>query len=165
MSYYFPFGGSEATTTQNISYSLSATTASAPTSNTITAITTSFASAVINSPTAGTAGTNVTLSDCQTSASLNPSLLVSGSAGLQGPTGSKGTDILTCPPGTVRCMALEVSLSAQFMSGTGQRGVNYFQPSGSQFSIVCMQVPTTCSSAEAQAGCPQYLRVTSPSIP
>jgi hypothetical protein len=165
MSYYFPFGGGEAITTQNISFSLSATTASVPTVNTITALTASFASAVVNSPPAGTNGINVTLSDCQTSASLNPSLLVSGAAGNQGPTGSKGTDVLICPTGTVRCMDLEVSLSAQFLSGTGQRGVNYFQPSGSQFSIVCMQVPTTCSSAQAQAGCPQYLRITSPSIP
>jgi hypothetical protein len=62
-------------------------------------------------------------------------------------------------------MDLEVSLSAQFLSGTGQRGVNHFQPSGSQFSIVCMQVPTTCSNAQAQAGCPNFLRITSPSIP
>jgi hypothetical protein len=164
MSYYFPFGGSEATTTQNINFSLSATTASVPTVNTITALTASFASAVVNSPTAGANGINVTLSDCQTSASLNPSLLVSGAAGTQGPTGSKGTDVLTCPPGTVRCMDLEVSLSAQYNDGI-TRGVNYYQPSGSQFSIVCMQVPTTCSSAQAQAGCPGYLRITSPSIP
>jgi hypothetical protein len=164
MSYYFPFGGSQATTIQTISHSLLATTASVPVVNTITALTASFASTVVNPPSAGTAGISQTLSDCQTSASLNPSLLVSGAAGNQGPTGSKGTDVLTCPPGTVRCMGLEVSLSAQYNDGVTY-GVNYYQPSGSQFSIVCMQVPATCSSAQAQAGCPDYLRITSPPIP
>lgn len=166
MSYYFPLGGAEVTTLLNISNSLAAATASREFSNTITVLTASFASSVINSPPAGPGGVSRTTGDCADSASANPSLLVSGSTGAQGPTGSKGADVLTCPPGTVRCMALEVSLSAQFISPTsGQRGVNYFQPSGSQFSIVCMQVPTTCSSAQAQAGCPDYLRITSPSIP
>ena len=166
MSYYFPFGGGEVTTILNISNSLAAATASRQFNNSITVLTASFATSVINAPPAGPNGISRTSGDCATSASANPSLLTSGSTGEQGPTGSKGADVLICPPGTVRCMDLEVSLSAQFISPTsGQRGVNYFQSSGSQFSIVCMQVPTTCSSAQAQAGCPGYLRITSPSIP
>lgn len=166
MSYYFPFGGSEATNIQNISYSLSAVTSSVPTANTITALTASFSSAVVNSPVAGTNGTSVTLSDCQTSASLNPSLLVSGAAGNQGPTGSKGIDVLTCPAGTVRCTNLEVSLSAAFTYNTVSypNGLNGSRPSGSQFSIICMQVPTSCSSTQALAGCPDYLHIANPSI-
>lgn len=164
MSYYFPFGGGEVTTILNISNSLAAATASRQLNNSITVLTASFASSVINSPPAGPNGISRTSGDCATSASVNPSLLVSGSTGEQGPTGSKGADVLTCPPGTVRCMNLEVSLSAQYNDGV-TRGVNYYQSSGSQFSIVCMQVPTTCSSAQAQAGCPGYLRITSPSIP
>jgi hypothetical protein len=167
MSYYFPFGGSEATTTQNISHSLLATTASAPVVNTITALTASFASSVVNSPAAGTNGISVTLSDCQTSASLNPSLLVSGAVGNQGLTGSKGTDVLICPAETVRCTDLEVSLSAAFTYNAVSypNGLNGIRPSGSQFSIICMQVPTTCSSTQALAGCPEYLHIANPSIP
>lgn len=164
MSYYFPFGGGEVTTLLNISNSLAAATASREFSNSITVLTASFATSVINAPPAGPNGISRTSGDCAASASANPSLLTSGSTGTQGPTGSKGADVLTCPPGTVRCMDLEVSLSAQYNDGV-TRGVNYYQPSGSQFSIVCMQVPTTCSSAQAQAGCPGYLRITSPSIP
>lgn len=164
MSYYFPFGGSGATTVQNISHSLFATTASLPTSNDITVITASYAVVSGSTPPAGFAGINITTEMCTTSASINPSLLVSGSSGSQGPTGSKGTDVLTCPDGTVRCTALEVSLSAQYDDGI-TRGVNYYVPSGSQFSIVCMQIPTTCSAAQALAGCPDYLRITAPTIP
>lgn len=165
MSYYFPFRGADAITKENIDYSLSTVTASVPSSPTITAITASWAVKSEITPPAGNNGTSVTEFACIQASQANPALLVSGSAGSQGPTGIKGTDVLTCPEGTVRCMALEVSLSAQFISGTGQRGVNYFQSSGSQFSIVCMQVPTTCSSAQAEAGCPEYLRITSPTIP
>lgn len=166
MSYYFPFGGSQAATTQNISHSLSAVTASAPTSNTITVITASYAAASGSTPSAGFAGLSVTLEICQASASANPSLLVSGATGNQGPTGSKGTDVLTCPDGTVRCINLEPSLSAQFNVG-GIRGANYNVPSGSQYSIVCMQIPTTCSAAQALAGCPDslYIPTPRPSIP
>lgn len=164
MSYYFPFGASETISIQNISYSLSATTASVPTANTITVITASYAATSKTTPPDGFAGINVTLSDCQTSASLNPTLLVSGSSGSRGPTGSKGVDVVTCPDGTVRCISLETSLSAQYNDGV-TRGVNYYQSSGSQFSIVCMQIPTGCSPAEAESGCPDYLVITSPSIP
>ncbi len=166
MSYYFPFGGSQATTTQNISHSLSAVTASAPTSNSTTAITASWAATTKFTPESGFAGLNVTLEGCQTASVANPSLLVSGATGNQGPSGSNGTNILTCPDGTVRCMALEPSLSAQFFIG-GIRGANYNVPSGSQYSIVCMQIPTTCSSAQALAGCPDslYIPTPRPSIP
>jgi len=166
MSYYFPFGGGQAITVQNISHSLLAVTASAPTSNIITVITASYAAASGSTPSAGFAGLSVTLEICQTSASVNPSLLVSGSSGSQGPTGSNGTDVLTCPDGTVRCTSLEPSLSAQFFIG-GVRGANYNVPSGSQYSIVCMQIPTTCSAAQALAGCPNslYIPTPRPSIP
>jgi len=166
MSYYFPFGGGQAITVQNISHSLLAVTASAPTSNIITVITASYAAASGSTPSAGFAGLSVTLEICQTSASVNPSLLVSGSSGSQGPTGSNGTDVLTCPDGTVRCTSLEPSLSAQFFIG-GVHGANYNVFSGSQYSIVCMQIPTTCSAAQALAGCPNslYIPTPRPSIP
>lgn len=166
MSYYFPFGGSQATTVQNISHSLSAVTASLPISDSITAITASWAATTKFAPASGFAGASVTLEGCQTASAANPSLLVSGATGNQGPTGSRGTDVLTCPDGTVRCIDLEPSLSAQFFVG-GIRGANYNVPSGSQYSIVCMQIPTTCSAAQALAGCPDslYIPTPRPSIP
>lgn len=164
MSYYFPLGEKDAITTQNINYSLLSVTASVARTADVRALTASFATTTLSTPPAGDNGISVTLGECQTAATANPSLLVSGAKGQQGPTGSKGTDVLTCPAGTVRCVGLEVSLSAQYNDGV-TRGVNYYLPSGSQFSIVCMQVPTTCSSAQATAGCPDYLPITAPSIP
>lgn len=165
MSYYFPLGEKDAITTQNINYALLSVTSSVARTANVRALTASFATTTLNSPPAGDNGISVTLEGCQTASAANPSLLVSGAKGQQGPTGSKGTDVLTCPAGTVRCVGLEVSLSAQWSSSLGDRGVNYYLPSGSQFSIVCMQVPTTCSSAQALAGCPDYLPITAPSIP
>lgn len=164
MSYYFPLGEKDAITTQNITFSLLSVTSSVARTANVRALTASFATTTLNSPPAGDNGISVTLEGCQTASVTNPSLLVSGAKGQQGPTGSKGTDVLTCPAGTVRCVGLEVSLSAQYNDGV-TRGVNYYLPSGSQFSIVCMQVPTTCSSAQATAGCPDYLPITAPSIP
>ena len=164
MSYYFPLGEKDAITTQNINYALLSVTSSVARTANVRALTASFATTTLNSPPAGDNGISVTLEGCQTASAANPSLLVSGAKGQQGPTGSKGTDVLTCPAGTVRCVGLEVSLSAQYNDGI-TRGVNYYLSSGSQFSIVCMQVPTTCSSAQATAGCPDYLPITTPSIP
>ena len=164
MSYYFPLGEKDSITTQNINYALLSVTSSVARTADVRALTASFATTTLNSPPAGDNGISVTLEGCQTASVANPSLLVSGARGQQGPTGSKGTDVLTCPAGTVRCVGLEVSLSAQYDDGV-TRGVNYYLPSGSQFSIVCMQVPTTCSSAQAIAGCPDYLPITAPFIP
>jgi hypothetical protein len=164
MSYYFPLGEKDSITTQNINYALLSVTSSVARTANVRALTASFATTTLNSPPAGDNGISVTLEGCQTASAANPSLLVSGAKGQQGPTGSKGTDVLTCPAGTVRCVGLEVSLSAQYNDGV-TRGVNYYLPSGSQFSIVCMQVPTTCSSAQATAGCPDYLPITAPVIP
>lgn len=161
MSYYFPFGATDALSTNNITASLLATTASVPLNSNVSAITASYAITTLDTPTAGTPGTSVTQAECE----ANTSAYISGSRGQQGPTGSKGSDNTVCPDGTIRCMALEVSLSAQWSSSLGDRGVNYYAPSGSQFSIVCMQIPTTCSSAQAQAGCPDYLYISQPNIP
>lgn len=160
MSYYFPFGATDALSTNNINASLLATTASVPLNSNVSAITASYAITTLDTPTAGTPGTSVTQAECE----ANTSAYISGSQGQQGPTGSKGPDNTVCPPGTVRCMALEVSLSAQYIDAFTS-GANAYVPSGSQYSIVCMQIPTTCSSAQAQAGCPDYLYISQPNIP
>lgn len=137
MSYYFPFGAAESISTQNINYSLLATTASAPLSNATNALTASFASSVINTPTAGSAGANKTIADCGTST-------ISGSKGVQGETGSKGTDNNSCPTGTVECVDLNQYLPQ----------LNALRPSGSQFSKVCMEIPPGCDNTVL---CPPYL--------
>jgi len=138
MSYYFPFGGSQAISTQNINYSILATTASVPFSNTTNALTASFASSVINTPEAGSNGTSKTVADCGNST-------IPGVKGVQGPTGSKGTDNTSCPTGTIECVNLN-----QFLPN-----MNSLRPSGSQFSKVCMEIPPGCTSATAV--CPPYL--------
>lgn len=160
MSYYFPFGAGAATT--NISYSLSVVTASVPFSTSTIALTTLFSPTVKNTPANGTNGTNATTEYCQ----ANPPQLISGSTGLQGETGSKGSDNNICPENSIRCNALEVSLSAGYNDGV-TRGVNYYVPSGSQYSIVCMQVAPGCFAGSAPtASCPEYLPMgTWPSIP
>jgi hypothetical protein len=167
MSYYFPFRGTDAVTKQNIDYSISAVTASVPQSKTITAITASYAVKSEIVPPNGAPGLSITEFACQSAAETNPKLLKSGSTGAQGPTGSRGTDVLVCPDGTIRCTNLEVSLSAAFTYNAVSypNGLNGSRPSGSQFSIICMQIPTTCSSAQAQAGCPDYLHIATPAIP
>jgi len=83
---------------------------------------------------------------------------VSGSASVQGPTGSKGTDNVTCPAGTIECTSLNQYLPQ----------LNLLRPSGSQFIKVCMQIPPGCTSENAV--CPDYLpsgsvSSTYPSIP
>lgn len=157
MSYYFPFGATDALSTTNIDNAILSTTASVPINSSVSALTASYAITTLDPPTAGTAGTSVTQAECE----ANTSAYISGPQGQQGPTGSKGTDVTVCPPGTVRCMDLEPSLSAQFFVG-GIRGANYNVPSGSQYSIVCMEIPTTCSNAQAQAGCPDSLYIPTP---
>jgi len=155
MSFYFPLGEKDTITTQNIDFALLSVTSSIVRASNVRALTASFATTTLSSPAAGANGISVTLEGCQAAANANPSLFVSGARGQQGPTGSKGTDILTCPAGTVRCVNLEGSLST----------VNASVPSGSQYSIVCMQVPTGCSSDQALAGCPASLPIATPFIP
>lgn len=161
MSYYFPLGANSAIEKQNIDYALTATTASVPLSPTITAITTSYAATSEVVPPNGSPGTSITEAVCQAQVANNPGLLISGTKGSQGERGSKGEDRLVCPDGTVRCMSLEPSLSAQFFVG-GVRGANYEVSSGSQYSIVCMQIPEGCTPTEAEAGCPDYLYIPTP---
>jgi hypothetical protein len=166
MSYYFPFRGSEATEIQSIGYALSAVTASIPLSTAVTAITASYAVSSGSNPPAGASGVSVTQFACEQAAIINPKLLVSGSTGLQGPTGSKGADNVTCPGGTIECTALNVSLSMALPGFPS--GINFIRPSGSQFSKVCMEIPPGCTSANAV--CPPYLPTASitanyPSIP
>jgi len=160
MSYYFPLGVLDATSATNITSSILATTASVPINSNVSALTASFAITTLDPPTAGIAGTSVTLAECE----ADTAQFVPGASGQQGPTGSKGVDVTVCPPGTIRCMDLEVSLSANYLDAFTS-GANAYVSSGSQYSIVCMQIPTTCSSAQAQAGCPDYLIITAPSIP
>lgn len=163
MSYYFPFGGVSSTSIQNISYSLFATTASVPFSTTVIAISASHSPIVKFAPPVGQNGTNATTEFCE----ANPPTLISGSTGDQGPTGSKGANNVTCPENSIRCTALEVSLSAGYSDPGKPYGANYYVPSGSQYSIVCMEIPPGCSAGSSPlATCPDYLPFgTWPTIP
>lgn len=139
-SYYFPFGGGSAAVLQNISHSLSATTASVPSAQTITVLTASYATTSGSVPPAGVNGTNQTAELC------GPST-VSGSTGAQGIRGAIGPDNVSCPPGTIACPDLDQYLPAM--------NANTSRPSGSQFIKVCMEIPPGCTSITAQ--CPSYL--------
>lgn len=162
MSYYFPLGGSQAVSIQNISYSLAATTASVPTSTTVVAITASFATTSGSTPPAGIDGVSITQFACEEAAQINPKLLKSGSQGVQGPTGSQGSANTTCPPNTVECTALNVSLSGAFPGYPS--GLNATLPSSSRYSIVCIEIPPGCNSSNTV--CPPYLPISSlPTIP
>lgn len=135
MSYYFPFGIAGGQSVQNINYALSAISASAPEFATISVSTASYVQSVQIAPENGTTGTSRVAADCPYRSDLED-----GPRGLQGDTGSKGTDVLSCPPGTKACPDLYVSLSVEWSSSIGgPRGVNFYRPSGSQFSIVCIQ--------------------------
>lgn len=146
-SYYFPFGGAEASTVQNVSHSLFAVTASVPVSTTVLAITASFALASGSTPPNGANGTNQTAELC------GPST-IPGPTGATGPRGATGADLITCPPGTIECPALNVSLSLA-LPPAFPNGINALRPSGSQFSKVCMQIPVGCTSENVF--CPEYL--------
>ena len=151
MSYYFPIGGGSSISLLNISHSILATTASVPSSANLSVLTASYASTVLNTPPAGTNGANQSPELC------GPST-ISGSRGVAGPTGSRGADNTTCPPGTIECTSLNASLPQ----------LNLLRPSGSQFSKVCMEIPPGCTALTAV--CPDLLpsaSVTStyPSIP
>ena len=154
MSYYFPLGGSEAITTQSISFALTATSASAARVASISVLTASYAPSVILAPTNGTSGTNKTAGDCTDTATVGPK-------GVQGPTGTKGADNNTCPNGTIECTGLNVSLSGAFPGYPN--GINYVQPSGSQYSKVCMEIPPGCDLVNVI--CPEYLPIAFPAIP
>ncbi len=159
MTYYFPFRGSDAASLNTLSYSLRATTASVPRSSTVTALTASFAISSGSTPSAGTNGINQTAELC------GPST-ISGSKGAKGDSGSLGADNAICPKGTVECTGLLTSLS-MVLPGF-PNGINGVRPSGSQFSIVCMEIPPGCTSATAT--CPPFLPTASitatfPSIP
>ena len=160
-SYYFPFGGGQATAIESISHSLTATTASVPFSSAIVALTASFAATSGSTPLAGLNGTSVTEAQCNAAAVANPSLLISGSTGGQGPTGSQGPSNTTCPPNTVLCSELIPSLSGAFPGYPN--GINGTLPSGSRYSIVCMEIPPGCDNTVL---CPPYLPISSfPFIP
>lgn len=149
MTYYFPFGNAGGVSVTTAPFALTTITASFMPVD-IVSPTASFATSVINTPAAGPNGISKTLADCTGVASRGPT-------GSIGPTGSSGIDVTVCPPGTKECPGLFVSLSA----------VNAARPSGSQFSIVCINtagyIPTT-------VGCPENLPVdlptyTLPTIP
>lgn len=161
MSYYFPNGAGSETDLQNIAYSLQAVTASVPQNSAVVSTSASFAGTVGTAPSPGSNGTSVTFEQCSTSASLNPSLLVSGSKGPRGSVGSTGTSNNTCPAGTIRCTALEVSLSGAFPGYPS--GINGIASSGSQYSIVCIEIPPGCTAGTT--ACPPYLPIATPSIP
>lgn len=162
MSYYFPYGAAAGTSIQNISYSLFATTASVPFSTTTIALSASYSPVVKFAPSNGQNGTNATTEFCETYFAENPYEPIPGQTGDQGDTGSKGENNVTCPGNSIRCNTLEVSLSGAFPGYPN--GINFTRPSGSQYSIVCMQIPPGCTSVTAT--CPGSLPVgTWPSIP
>ena len=93
MSTYFPFGVSPSSVT-NISYSVTAVTASVALPN-ISATTALFAAVVVTPPASGVAGAD---------ASCSPALAPAGATGATGATGAIGANLLSaCPPGTKEC--------------------------------------------------------------
>jgi hypothetical protein len=125
-SYYYPFG--IVPQLQTVDYAFSASVADAAVSSNITVTTASFASAVVVMPSAGANGTNKNIADCTLTAPKGP-------RGPKGPTGTiAGTDLTTCPVGTVECTGLT-------------------PPAG--YSIVCIQIPFGCPSGEVV--CPPTL--------
>jgi hypothetical protein len=93
MSTYFPFGVSPSSVT-NISYSVTAVTASVALPN-ISATTALFAAVVVTPPASGVAGAD---------ASCSPALAPAGATGATGATGAAGANLLSaCPPGTKEC--------------------------------------------------------------
>jgi len=163
-SSYFPFGVTSGLIKASVSYSFNAITASVARPNTITVPSASYAVTSASRPPAGVSGTSITFAECQvivTASNFTPLIPYSGSKGLQGPTGSQGTAYAApCPAGTIRCAGLEVSLSMALPGYPS--GINASRPSGSRFSIICMQVPAGCTTAI----CPTYLYTASlPTIP
>jgi hypothetical protein len=144
MSYYYPFGTATSATIANISYSLSAPTGSRPQFVAIPVNTASYAVTVQNSPPNGTTGQNNDGTNCTATAPQ-------GDRGVTGPSGSKGSNYDYCPAGTKWCPSLDASLVA----------VNAIRPSGSQFSIVCIE---TVGYIASTVTCPATLP-TSPSYP
>lgn len=163
MAYYFPFGGASATTSQFISYSLSTVSASVPLSTTTIAVTTSYAITSATTPPSGQPGTSITISECAalvTASGFSILIPYSGSQGLQGPTGSQGTANTQCPAGTIECINLTPSLSMALP--TYPNGINATLPTGSRYSIVCMEIPAGCTTP----ACPDTLYTGSfPTIP
>ncbi len=138
MSYYYPFGASSGGgIVANISYSLAATTGSRAQFASIAVNTASYAISVQNTPSNGTAGQNNDGTTCTGTAEQ-------GDRGVTGPSGSKGLNFDYCPAGTKWCNLLDASLPA----------VNATRPSGSQFSIVCIE---TSGYLESSVTCPATL--------
>lgn len=146
MTYYFPFGNSSLIVKANVSYSISAVTASRPEFASIVIPTASFATSVINAPANGTNGVHKSASDCT---GTSPA----GVQGVTGPRGDMGSSYTICPPGTKECVNLNASLAA----------VNASRSSGSHFSIVCIE---TSGYVASTVGCPSTLPTSSnPAIP
>lgn len=149
MSYYFPFGNTAGLSTPNVNFALTAISASYI-AETFIPLTASFASTSINTPPSGPQGVSVNSASCTAPTTQGPQ-------GFQGFNGSNGTDKTTCPPGTIECPGLNVSLSLY---------VNPNRASGSQFSIVCIK---TAGYIPSTIGCPDYLPTSSgyvtPTIP
>ena len=149
MTYYFPFGNSNLTVKANVSYSISAVTASRPQFASIVSQTASFATSVIIPPTSGTNGIHKSASDCTSAAPV-------GNQGVTGPVGEMGSSYTLCPPGTKACASLNAELAS----------VNANRPSGSHFSIVCIE---TAGYVASTVGCPSTLPTSSnsaiPAIP
>lgn len=155
MAYYFPFGAASAVSVQNISYSFAAVTASRPETTTILLPTASFADSVQNTPIPGLPGLGKNIDSCSADAPR-------GEKGVQGPRGQTGSAYENCPPGTIECVGLNVSLSGAFPGYP--YGINHILPSGSRYSKVCLEIRPGCTSA--QMGCPSSLPLgTWPSIP
>lgn len=146
MPYYFPLRAIDGLTTQSISYALTAISASAAQSRSISVATASYAQFSGSIPLNGTTGISKTILDCTGTAPK-------GATGPTGSRGPKGDDNTTCPEGTIECVGLNVSLSLYINPNVG---------SGSQYSKVCMEIPNGCSVANV--GCPGTLPIAYPTI-
>ena len=124
MTYYYPIGR-PATIPTNIDYSLTAVTASAGTVG-ARGDTASYAETVQITPTSGGPGVDQNLALC--------TAVIPGPTGPQGATGTQGTSLTVCPPGTKHCTLL-------------------VGPAG--YPLVCIEIPAGCTSGGTT--CPDTL--------
>lgn len=146
MSYYFPFGIGESKS--DISFALTAISASVPTSKSVLMPTAITASNVVTAGVSGTSGISRTLANCSGTQGTT------GAQGATGAQGDKGTDRGTgdCPPGTKECTSLNASLAA----------LNATLGPNDQFGVVCIDLNGEAASA---VNCPDTLPSGVPTLP
>lgn len=118
MSFYFPYNYTPAVSASILSSSIAQTAVTASNSSSVATIADAvfYAAVVQNIGPSGSKGTDAT--GCIGT--------VSGSAGIQGPTGSRGQANYDCPAGFVACPGLT-------------------PPNG--YSVVCLPLPSPCTGS------------------